>query len=290
MGVLHIRNVDEVIDKLESFFYDPEGAAYTGFPLYSPDIGFNMLDVRRKYAGVKCWEELVTYERMGKYMSGGFIELSKIEDKAFIFLMTVSGTPETLENESEMISAYKVTGVLQKEGNGLSCTASVEYNVTDQSGEADEEPRYEVLYIKSPASFDRDLIQKDALTLKSVSAAMISQMVSRDEAINFMQKCEKDVCDLAEKLRRRYREEMNSGKRPMEDGLSQLEKIDKWVSGTRSPLRNAMNGLVTGNEDFLLKAMSSVSLSDAYLSFLEDPSFVKRRLRLKPRVNDYLAD
>ena len=304
--------VEFLIEDLEEFFENPnkDGVSYPNGNL----DGFSQMSA--KLDGNQ-WVESPSYR-----LVAGHIDLVPEEDKARFWLV--------LARRNGGIVSYVLTGLLAKNNEGsLSCSALVEEwqevksiydcvkyflnNSGDLGGSNDpdcwgyisgqflkkhkpatsfvEHVKSEILYLDPPGSFDCEALERDALTLKVLTAKLLIH--EGEESESYAKECATQAGRLAEELRQDCHKRMEnfataqeSGakpKRTIQEELSYLKDIDTWQKAVAKIARTQHN---FPNIDIDLFP----PLSDTTFGFLNDSSLIRKRMQLEPRVGEYVNE
>lgn len=154
-----------------------------------------------------------------------------------------------------------------------------------------EHIRSEILYMDPPGSFDCEALERDALTLKVLTAKLLIHEGRKPES--YTEECAAEADMLAEKLRQACHKRMENyaiakeggvkPKRNIQEELSYLKEIDIWHTTVARISRTRHNFPHIDVDLF-------PPLEDTTFGFLMDSSLVKRRMHLKPMVKDYVGE
>ena len=299
--------VEFLIEDLEEFFENPNGDGVS-YPNGNLD-GFSQMSA--KLDGNQ-WVESPSYR-----LVAGHIDLVPEEDKARFWLV--------LARRNGGVVSYVLTGLLAKnDEGGLSCSVlfeewqrvmPVHYRLRHLSKEYNwfyiamsayrraeiealkpatsfaEHVKSEILYLDPPGNFDCEALERDALTLKVLTAKLLIH--EGEESESYAEECATQAGRLAEELRQDCHKRMEnfataqeSGakpKRTIQEELSYLKDIDTWQKAVAKIARTQHN---FPNIDIDLFP----PLSDTTFGFLNDSSLIKRRMQLEPRVGEYVNE
>ena len=295
---------EDEFSKLESFFGDPNDA--DDYPEADLD-GFSWAR-----ACGSSWDEWPSCK-----IVAGRIDLLPEEDKARFWL--VLGHEELVRIFSPVL-----TGLLTKNSEGgLSCSVLVEEwqepkpiydcleHLLDRDGDllqnSDryvrndylrklkpasllEHTRSEILYLDPPGSFDCEALERDALTLKVLTAKLLIHGSKKPES--YAEQCATEADKLAEELKQDCHKRMENfataqeggakPKRTIQEELSYLKEIDTW--------QTAVAKIARTQHSFPEIDMNLFPpLSDTSFGFLMDSSLIKKRMQLSVKVTDYVS-
>ena len=295
---------EDEFSKLESFFGDPNDT--DDYPEADLD-GFSWAP-----ACGSSWDEWPSCK-----IVAGRIDILPEEDKARFWLV--------LGHEFVRIFSLVLTGLLTKNSEGgLSCSVLVEewqepkpiydcvkhllneYGSLWQSGDGSgryitsdylrslkpasllEHTRSEILYLDPPGSFDCEALERDALTLKVLTAKLLIHEGAKPKS--YAEECAAQADRLAEELKQDCHKRMENfataqeggakPKRTIQEELSYLKEIDTWQASVDKIARTRHNFPEVDIDLF-------PPLSDTSFGFLNDSSWIKRRMQLKPKLEDY---
>lgn len=295
---------EDECSKLESFFEDPNNTA--DYPEADLD-GFSWASAR-----ANRWDEWPSCK-----IVAGRIDLLPEEDKARFWL--VLG-----HEEWGRIFSPVLTGLLTKNSEGgLSCSVLVEEwqepkpiydcleHLLDKDGDLFqaseryvrndylrklkpasflEHARSEILYLDPPGSFDCEALERDALTLKVLTAKLLIHRSIKPES--YAKQCATEADRLAEELKQDCHKRMENfataqdggakPKRTIQEELSYLKEIDTW--------QTAVAKIARTQHSFPEIDMNLFPpLSDTSFGFLMDSSLIKKRMQLSVKVADYVS-
>ena len=297
------------ISDFEKFFENPnEASEYLGGNLQ----GFSQTSITGD--GASDWIEGPSYR-----VVAGRLWLLPEGDKAMFWLV--------LANKNGYIFSPVLTGLLAKnDKGGLSCSVLVEewqevkpiydclkhllnkdeilegptYSYYDRRGISGrfirkqkpasflENTRSEILYLDPPGSFDCEALERDALTLKVLTAKFLIHKGKKSES--YAEECAAEADRLAEELRQDCHKRMENfattqesdakPKRTIQEELGYLKEIDAWQASVDKITRTRHNFPGVNIDLF-------PPLSDTSFGFLNDSSWIKRRMQLEPKLEDY---
>lgn len=293
------------ISDFEKFFENPnEASEYLGGNLQ----GFSQTSITGD--GASDWIEGPSYR-----VVAGRLWLLPEGDKAMFWLV--------LANKNGYIFSPVLTGLLAKnDKGGLSCSVLVEewqevkpiYDCLkhllnkdgdlchDRGGPVEkshietlkpatsfvEHTRSEILYLDPPGSFDCEALERDKLTLKVLTAKFLIHKGKKSES--YAEECAAEADRLAEELRQDCHRRMENfataqegdakPKRTIQEELGYLKEIDTWQASVDKITRTRHNFPEVDMDLF-------PPLSDTSFGFLNDSSWIKRRMQLKPKLEDY---
>ena len=144
----------------------------------------------------------------------GTLDLLPIEDKArfwFVLANSLDLTSAKEKTTEKHIFSTVLTGTLSKtSGGGLSCSVLVDWwqqirpssylkHVPARDGNLLEHIKSEILYLDPPGSFDCEVLERDALTLKVVTAKLLIHEGAKPES--YAEQCATEADKLAEELK-----------------------------------------------------------------------------------------
>ena len=201
----------------------------------------------------------------------------------------------TKETEKHIFSAV-LTGILSKASDGgLSCSVLVDWwrqikpssylkHVPARDGNLLEHIKSEILYLDPPGSFDCEVLERDALTLKVVTAKLLIHEGKKPES--YAEECAAQADKLAEELKQDCHGRMKklasmqeSGakpKRPLQEELAYLDEVNAWQTAVARIARTQHNFPQIDMRLF-------PKIGDTSLSFLNDSSLIKNRMHLMGR-------
>ena len=292
------------ISDFEKFFENPnEASEYLGGNLQ----GFSQTSITGD--GASDWIEGPSYR-----VVAGRLWLLPEGDKAMFWLV--------LANKNGYIFSPVLTGLLSKnDKGGLSCSVLVEewqevmpvhyhlrhfydghgsFLISDDSPrrKADiealrspsflEHTRSEILYLDPPGSFDCEVLERDTLTLKVLTAKFLIHKGKKPES--YAEECASEADRLAEELRQDCHRRMENfattqesdakPKRTIQEELSYLKEIDTWQASVDKITRTRHNFPEVNIDLF-------PPLSDTSFGFLNDSSWIKKSMQLEPKLEDY---
>ena len=297
---------EDEFSKLESFFGDPNDA--DDYPEADLD-GFSWTT-----SSCTFWQEWPSHQLLA-----GRIDILPEEDKARFWLV--------LGHEFVRIFSLVLTGLLTKNSEGgLSCSVLVEewqepkpiydcvkhllneYGSLWQSGDGSgryitsdylrslkpasllEHTRSEILYLDPPGSFDCEALERDALTLKVLTAKLLIHEGAKPKS--YAEECAAQADRLAEELKQDCHKRMENfataqeggakPKRTIQEELSYLKEIDTWQTAV-AKIARTQNSFPEINMNLF------PPLSDTSFGFLMDSSLIKKRLMLNDRIMDYVS-
>ena len=310
-NVTHISNQSNKssttsISDFEKFFENPNGA---GVSYPEGDL--------EGFPGSSCHYRNCWGEWHSQRLIAGRIDLLPEEDKARFYL--VLGCKAW-----ERVFSPVLTGLLTKNSEGgLSCSVLVEEwqepkpiydcvkHLLDSHGRLDqgsgyyvisdflrklkpvsflEHTRSEILYLDPPGSFDCEALERDALTLKVLTAKLLIHGSKKPES--YAEQCAAEADRLAEELKQDCHKRMENfataqeggakPKRTIQEELSYLKEIDAWQTAVAKIAR-------TQNSFPEIDMNLFPPLSDTSFGFLMDSSLIKKRMQLSVKVADYVS-
>lgn len=227
-------------------------------------------------------------------------------------------------DDSKRIFSPVLTGLLTKNSEGgLSCSVLVEEwqepkpiydcvkHLLDSHGRLDqgsgyyvisdflrklkpvsflEHTRSEILYLDPPGSFDCEALERDALTLKVLTAKLLIHGSKKPES--YAEQCATEADKLAEELKQDCHKRMENfataqeggakPKRTIQEELSYLKEIDTWQTAV-AKIARTQHGFPEIDVDLF------PPLSDTSFGFLMDSSLIKKRVMLNDRIMDYVS-
>lgn len=282
------------IQALEDFLKNPRGDRHPLYDPYDPWLGDLFFESSLFHvSGSGAWKQ--GYDRI----VAGKLDLLPIEDKARFWLVLANSldltSAEEKTTEKHIFSAV-LTGILSKTGDsGLSCSVLVDWwrqikpssyleHVPARDGNLLEHIKSEILYLDPPGSFDCEVLERDALTLKVVTAKLLIHEGAKPES--YAEECAAQADKLAEELKQdchgrmkklaSMQESVAKPKRPLQEELAYLDEVNAWQTAVARIARTQHNFPQIDMRLF-------PKIGDTSLSFLNDSSLIKNRMHLMGR-------